>query len=289
MSTSSEATIYTEEVYTTPKMSITQTHILARKARSKLAREASKSNHEMRYALPPPQLKKKTVAYENRRLVGHANLLDVLIKHIYEAETEQESWFEETIQAAEELDAKYAAESIGWLPVDETLYDSSSSEEESDSEDDYDEDDYDDEPEYIYNLSRTPSNKAQVLRFETAVGVKEIHLESTSDADTESDSADSEEDDEGLFPLRRSSSSSLHTPPALVDDSTDDEEDDHSNPPSPKQTMMGPEELTWLKTSTRKSAQIPRFFSTAAQSTPSLSEHEVLETPGMYAAMIDSF
>lgn len=243
-------------------MSITQTHILARKARSKLAHEAGRSNHEM------------------RRLVGHANLLDVLIRHIFEAESEQETWFNETIQDAS--NAAYEAElssneQIGWLPVDETLYDSSSSEEdESDVYDD--EDDYsdDDEPEYTYNLSRSLP-KAQVLRFETAVGVKEITI------DGESDSADSDEDDEGLFPLRRTSSSSIHTPPALVDDSSSSEDEDASNPPSPKQTPLEPSELPWLKT--RESSSIPRFFPAAPQPAPSLVDHEA----PLYAAMIDSY
>jgi len=259
LSASASSSDSEESHFKTPKMSITQTHILARKARSKLALEAGRSNHEM------------------RRLVGHANLLDVLIRHIFEAETEQEQWFNDTIQdaSASAYEAELSSnEQIGWLPVDETLYDSTS----SDESDDYDdEDDYsDDEPEYTYDLSRSLP-KAQVLRFETAVGVKEISI------DGESDSADSDEDDEGLFPLRRTSSNSLHTPPALVDDSSSSEDEDASNPPSPKQTPLEPSELPWLKA--RESSSIPRFFPAAPQPAPSLVDHEA----PLYGTMIDSY
>merc|ERR1712230_277093 len=64
------------------KMSLTQTYYVASTARSKLGREASRADHNLRL------------------LVGHANLLDQLMVDLADAEKEQEAWFNQTVQKA---------------------------------------------------------------------------------------------------------------------------------------------------------------------------------------------
>ncbi len=67
-------------------MSITQTYFLAHSARSKLSKEASKSDHDLRL------------------LVGHANMLDSLMIDLANAEQEQESWFNKSVSGAKASD-----------------------------------------------------------------------------------------------------------------------------------------------------------------------------------------
>lgn len=64
------------------KMSLTQTYYIASSARTKLGREASRADHNLRL------------------LVGHANLLDTLMVELQEAEREQEAWFNDSVRTA---------------------------------------------------------------------------------------------------------------------------------------------------------------------------------------------
>lgn len=63
-------------------MSLTQTYYIASSARTKLGREASRSDHNLRL------------------LVGHANLLDTLMVELQDAEREQEAWFNDSVRKA---------------------------------------------------------------------------------------------------------------------------------------------------------------------------------------------
>ncbi|PVI07358.1 hypothetical protein DM02DRAFT_608896 [Periconia macrospinosa] len=64
------------------KMSLTQTYYIAASARSKLGKEASRADHNLRL------------------LVGHANLLDSLMVELQDAERQQEAWFHSTVAKA---------------------------------------------------------------------------------------------------------------------------------------------------------------------------------------------
>lgn len=198
-------------------MSIIQTQYLARQARSKLAREASRPQHRL------------------RRLVGHANLLDILYQHLMEAEREQQKWFDNAIMTnvqEEEAD-------MGSLAADdeEDYYDSDSSDSSSESDSDYD---YDEDVQMksfqSFNQSNASSTSLSSTSASTSPSTKARELESSESAVVEvtevaefSDD-DDETDDEGLYPLTRSHPH--HQPPALVDDFSSDDEDCH--PPSPQ-------------------------------------------------------
>lgn len=102
-------------------MSITQTYFLAHKARAKLAREASRSDHDLRL------------------LVGHANLLDGLMLELADAEREQESWFNSSVRGAARADderVEYEDTIIEVPDEDDDWSESDSSDEESDEDDD---------------------------------------------------------------------------------------------------------------------------------------------------------
>ncbi|KAI9692034.1 MAG: hypothetical protein M1820_009569 [Bogoriella megaspora] len=98
------------------KMSLTQTYFVASQARTKLGREASRADHNLRL------------------LVGHANLLDSLMLELADAEQEQEAWFNETLRKADKETPKRThiqwADSIS--EEDEEEDDASDSDSESD-------------------------------------------------------------------------------------------------------------------------------------------------------------
>jgi len=201
-----------EDCATETKMSIVQTQFLARQARSKLSREAARPAHRLRH------------------LVGHANLLDILYKHLMQAERDQQLWFENAIRN-NTRDSE--SEDLGSLAVDDEddYYDSSSSDSDSESESDYDyEEDVQMKSLYSFNNSNPSTSTLQsstkareTVSTETAV----VEVTEVTEFDSEEDD---ETDDEGLYPLTRSHPH--HQPPALVDDSSSDEEDTH--PPSPQ-------------------------------------------------------
>lgn len=100
-------------------MSLTQTYYIAASARSKLGKEASRADHDLRL------------------LVGHANLLDSLMIELQDAERQQEAWFNQTMakaSKAEESRHIQWADSIAEEPEEEDY---------SDSESEADEDDFD--------------------------------------------------------------------------------------------------------------------------------------------------
>ena len=98
-------------------MSLTQTYYIAASARSKLGKEASRADHDLRL------------------LVGHANLLDSLMIELQDAERQQEAWFNQTMakaSKAEEPRHIQWADSIAEEPEEDD--DSSDSESELDEE-----------------------------------------------------------------------------------------------------------------------------------------------------------
>jgi len=105
-------------------MSLTQTYYIAASARSKLGKEASRADHDLRL------------------LVGHANLLDSLMIELADAEKKQEEWFNNTVRKASHSEEP---RHIQWADSIAEEEEDDDSESDSGSESDfYDEDgDYD--------------------------------------------------------------------------------------------------------------------------------------------------
>ncbi|KAI9876345.1 MAG: hypothetical protein M1830_006694 [Pleopsidium flavum] len=187
------------------KMSITQAYYLAQTARGKLSNEASRADHDL------------------RMLVGHANLLDSLMLELADAEREQESWFNQTVNGA----AKASAEPkhISWADTiaEETAQDMES--ESSDSDSEYDEDEeMDIAAPFPVPARRAPPPPASVTTMEV-------------DSDDDSDYSDDGIEDYSELTLTRTSSAH---PPELSHESDSDSEDD-SMPPSPPQPEASPD------------------------------------------------
>lgn len=177
------------------KMSLTQTYHIAACARSKLGREASRADHDLRL------------------LVGHANLLDSLMVELSDAEKKQEEWFNNTVRGASTTeDSRH----VQWIDaiVDETEDDDYS---DSGSESDfYDEDgDFD-----MVTLAPRRMLSAPVQITSTEV-------------DEEDEDDDIYEDDEEIdadLALTRVPSQS---PPELVHDSDSEDDAPPASPPQP--------------------------------------------------------
>lgn len=103
-------------------MSLTQTYYVASTARSKLGREASRADHNL------------------RRLVGHANLLDTLMVELADAERAQEAWFNQSVQKASKPEQP---RHVQWIYTvrEEEQFDDESDDDESDNGSDFDDDD----------------------------------------------------------------------------------------------------------------------------------------------------
>jgi hypothetical protein len=188
-------------------MSITQTYYLAHTARSKLSKEASRADHDLRL------------------LVGHANLLDSLMLDLANAEKEQERWFNHTVNSAATPSEKKPSH-IRWAEsVVEDPEEDWDSEEDSDIESDMSDDsDLEEEDLAIHTASATPFRRAP-----SPVAI--ITEQEVSDSDSDSDADETEDDDDlGGFILTRSPS--RQSPPELLEDLEDDSEED-SMPPSP--------------------------------------------------------
>lgn len=123
------------------KMSLTQTYYVASSARSKLGREASKADHDLRL------------------LVGHANLLDSLMVELADAERDQEAWFNQTVKKASKSDEPKHIQQ-----VDSIREDWEEEEDEEDSDSDYD--DLDLDYEMISRLRRIPPPPVQITSHE---------------------------------------------------------------------------------------------------------------------------
>ncbi|GAB7351434.1 hypothetical protein MBLNU459_g2100t1 [Dothideomycetes sp. NU459] len=165
-------------------MSLTQTYYIASSARTKLGREASRSDHNLRL------------------LVGHANLLDTLMVELQEAEREQEAWFNDSIRTANKPGAARHIQFID--AIAEELEEDS-----EDSEEDSDDDVYDEEVEDSF----TPTLPAPELYTVSTLEVSE------DDDEYDSEFRDFEYDDEHA--LTRVDS---HPPELVHSDSDSDDE-----------------------------------------------------------------
>jgi hypothetical protein len=175
------------------KMSLSQTYFVASSARSKLGKEASKADHNL------------------RRLVGHANLLDALMLELRDAERQQDAWFSQSVQAAKKEEDRH----IQWVDTiveeEETL----ESESDSDSDSDFDEADF----EIAIPLRRIRSPPV-------TISSRAINEDEESDAEEE---MYEDLDDTPELALVRTSSH----PPELVHDSDSEDDSPPASPPQP--------------------------------------------------------
>jgi hypothetical protein len=183
------------------KMSLTRTYAVASTARSKLGREASRADHNL------------------RRLVGHANLLDTLMIDLADAEREQEAWFNSSVSKASPSESRH----IQWFDSIQEEFEDDDSDSDSDSDNESDDGSIYDEDAEILNIP--------VRRIRTApVVIESEEIELTDDEDDAE--FDEEFDDEHAL-IRVPSK---HSPPELALDDSDSEDD--SMPPSPDQPTM---------------------------------------------------
>ncbi|KAK4619997.1 hypothetical protein CLAFUW4_11261 [Fulvia fulva] len=179
------------------KMSLTQTYYVASTARTKLGREAQRSDHNLRL------------------LVGHANLLDTLMVELADAEREQEAWFNQSVKTASKPQERH----VQWID--------SIAEEDDEEDSDMDSDDgselYDEDEEIeMFNI---PLRKMRSPPVE--ITSQEIEL----DAEYEDDDFD---DELTLTRVASQHSPPASHCPSLIEDS-DSESDDESMPASPEQ------------------------------------------------------
>lgn len=189
-------------------MSLTQTYFVASTARSKLGREANRSDHNL------------------RRLVGHANLLDTLMVELADAEKEQEAWFNQSVSKASKPEEP---RHIQWIDTIEEV------DEDSDSDDDDDESNADSDSD-IYDAEA--DQYTVPARRVRSPPVTFSSIELSEDEDMYSDDEDEvvyDEDYEDGLALTRVASK--HSPPELLHDSESDSEDE-SMPLSPEDTSM---------------------------------------------------
>lgn len=180
------------------KMSLTRTYAVASTARSKLGREASRADHDLRL------------------LVGHANLLDTLMVELADAEREQEAWFNQSVrQASKKTDEP---RHIQWIDtIEEDLEDDSDSDDESEADSDI----YDEDAE-LYNIPLRKMRSPPLVIESAAI----------EDSDEEEEFiAEYDEEDDSEHALTRVPSQ--HSPPELMLEDDSESEDD-SMPPSPE-------------------------------------------------------
>jgi len=175
------------------KMSLSQTYFVASSARTKLGREASKADHNL------------------RRLVGHANLLDSLMLELRDAERQQEAWFTQSVKSNKKEEERH----IQWV---DTIVEEEDNEEavDSDSEEDSD-------------FDEAEFELAMPLR---RIRVPPVTITSRSiDNDEESDDEDMYEDMDDTPDLALTRTHSH--PPELVHDSDSEDESPPASPPQP--------------------------------------------------------
>lgn len=178
-------------------MSITQSYYLAHTARAKLSKEAARGDHDLRL------------------LVGHANLLDGLMIDLSNAEQEQESWFNQTVNNHSMVSEE--PKHVQWVDtipeevegaVEEDFY--AESDGGSDSDD-----------EQSISLGREPQVTTSIITADF-------------DVDEEMEDADYEDD---LALTRTSSEHPSEYPPELLhEDEDESESEDDSVPLSPPLT-----------------------------------------------------
>jgi hypothetical protein len=179
-------------------MSLTRTYAVASTARSKLGREASRADHNL------------------RRLVGHANLLDTLMIDLADAEREQEAWFNSSVSKASPSESRH----IQWF---DSIQEDFEEDSDSDSDDESDDGSIYDEDAEMLNMT--------VRRIRAAPVV--IESEEIDSSENEDDAEFDEEFDDEHTLVRIPS---RHSPPELALDDSDSEDD--SMPPSPDQPTM---------------------------------------------------
>ena len=180
------------------KMSITQTYMLATVARRQLQKEAARADHDLRL------------------LVGHANLLDGLMLDLANAEQEQESWFNQSVNSAATASAE--PKHVQWA-------DSHPIPEEAAEDEMYDESDDDDDSEADEEIDVAPRAVRKVPQTIVTAVQEEEDQEMDDDFDEE-------------LTLTRSPSHSASPPELMLEDSEDSESEDDSMPPSPPHTEM---------------------------------------------------
>ncbi|TVY23977.1 hypothetical protein LHYA1_G008028 [Lachnellula hyalina] len=202
MSSSSRSPLHPSSVSPLKRkaMSVTQTYYLAHTARGKLSSEAARADHNLRL------------------LVGHANLLDSLMIDLAEAEQEQESWFNQSVNKAQKTSTSQEQKHIQWAdtivedPEEDWQAEDADS---SDSDSEYDSDEDIEMP----TLHRVHSHTI-------TASVQELEEEE-----------EDEEEDYASLQLHLTTSHSA-SPPELDHDSDDSSSDDESMPPSPPSTTM---------------------------------------------------
>ncbi|EFW16022.1 conserved hypothetical protein [Coccidioides posadasii str. Silveira] len=213
------------------KMSLTQTYFLAHTARAKLSREAGRPDHNLRL------------------LVGHANMLDLLMLELAEAEKEQERWFDLSVHGANT--ASEQNRHIQWADMPVIAEQSEDEEEEEEEDDDWngeaisdtdsdDDSDYDGDDAFFVDVTPTlvSTNTAETLgrasptQSPKAYAVHHEHVDDDESFEFSEPEEDDEEDVAGLALTRTHSHS--QQPPELLSDSGDDSEDE-VGPPSPPQ------------------------------------------------------
>lgn len=184
-------------------MSLTQTYYVASTARSKLGKEASRADHNLRL------------------LVGHANLLDSLMLELADAEREQEAWFNQSVKKATKPEE---SKHIQWIDTieEEQIDEDSDSESDSDSE-------YDEDMEEMFTIQV----RRRVVVPPVEISSAEVEENYASDEELEFDDDDDEE--RSLTRL-----ASKHSPPELLHDSDSDSEEDECQ--SPEQPALELEE-----------------------------------------------
>lgn len=173
------------------KMSLTQTYYIASTARTKLGREASRADHDLRV------------------LVGHANLLDVLMVELQDAEREQEAWFNESLRKANKQSKPEQPRHVQWIDTIAEELDAAS-DTDSDSDDEI----------YEENTVVAPTSQSY-----------QVSSREVSEDEDEDDLQDMEYDEEHA--LSRIDSH----PPELTHEDSDDSEDE-SMPGSPNSSEL---------------------------------------------------
>jgi len=172
------------------KMSLSQTYFIASSARTKLGREASKPDHDLRL------------------LVGHANLLDSLMLELQDAEREQERWFNESVAKAQHSESQRHIQWADTIVEDEEQDDNVS--DTSDSDSDFDEEDF------------------EVALPARGIKMAPVEISSQEIVDEEEDGYFDDMEDEPELALTRTHSH--QPPELVDDSDSDDESPPHSPP-----------------------------------------------------------
>ena len=175
-------------------MSLTQTYYVAATARSKLGKEATRPDHNLRL------------------LVGHANLLDSLMVELADAEREQEHWFNQSVQKASKSEEP---RHVQWVDTIVEVSEEDDSDSDSESESEF----FDEDAEQIkLPLKRIRSPPVTITSADVPI-----------DNDSDEDMYEDEEDDEEHTLTRTES----HPPELIQDDDSDDDLSQPPSPPQP--------------------------------------------------------